>query len=112
MHVLADCQWNGLEPLPNAVRPWAAWPIRAFSRISEAIVERQQNGAKWRAIPAELVPSLFDPFRRVKHKRDGSKGLGLGLYITHEIIHAHRGNISVRSSESEGTRFTIVLPRK
>src|SRR3982751_5868383 len=34
----------------------AARPIREFRRTIEAIVWRQQNGAKWRAIPAELGP--------------------------------------------------------
>jgi transposase len=56
MAVLADHQWSVLEPLLNAARPWAARPIRQFRRTIEAIVWRQQNGAKWRAIPAELGP--------------------------------------------------------
>ena len=56
MRVLADRQWHVLEPLLNEIRPWAARPIRAFRRTIEAIVWRQQNGAKWRAIPAELGP--------------------------------------------------------
>ena len=56
MGVLADQQWSVLEPLLNEARPWAARPIRQFRRTIEAIVWRQQNGAKWRAIPAELGP--------------------------------------------------------
>ena len=56
MQVLADRQWDVLEPLLNEVRPWAARPIQAFRRTIEAIVWRQQNGAKWRSIPAELGP--------------------------------------------------------
>jgi transposase len=56
MRVLADRQWDVLEPLLNEVRPWAARPIREFRRTIEAIVWRQQNGAKWRSVPAELGP--------------------------------------------------------
>ena len=56
MAVLADHQWSVLEPLLNEARPRAARPIRHFRRTIEAIVWRQQNGAKWRAIPAELGP--------------------------------------------------------
>ena len=56
MGVLADQQWSVLEPLLNEARPWAARPIRQFRRTIEAIVWRQQNGAKWRAIPSELGP--------------------------------------------------------
>ena len=54
MGVLADQQWSVLEPLLNEARPWAARPIRQVRRTIEAIVWRQQNGAKWRAIPSEL----------------------------------------------------------
>src|SRR4051812_31505330 len=57
MAVLADHPWSVLEPLLNAARPWAARPIRQVRRTIEAIVRRQQNGAKWRAIPSELGPS-------------------------------------------------------
>ncbi|MCW5802087.1 MAG: HAMP domain-containing histidine kinase [Deltaproteobacteria bacterium] len=40
-----------------------------------------------------------------------SSGLGLGLYITQQIVLAHRGRIRVESDERAGTRFVIVLPR-
>jgi signal transduction histidine kinase len=64
-------------------------------------------------IPAERLPHIFDPFVR---GRDGSRasartGLGLGLYITHEIVKAHGGVVQVRSTESEGTCFWLNLPR-
>ena len=56
MQVMTDEQWSVLEPLLDAVRPRAPQPIRWFRRTIEAIVWRLQNGAKWRAIPAELGP--------------------------------------------------------
>jgi sigma-B regulation protein RsbU (phosphoserine phosphatase) len=64
-------------------------------------------------IPPERLPHIFDPFVR---GRDGSRtsartGLGLGLYITHEIVKAHGGVVRVRSTESEGTCFWLNLPR-
>ena len=62
-------------------------------------------------IPEALLPVLFDPFRSTKHKRDGSRGLGLGLYITEQIVRAHGGEIAVSSSESDGTTFRFQLPR-
>ena len=37
--------------------------------------------------------------------------LGLGLYIVDKIVSAHAGRVDVRSSETEGTTFTIRLPR-
>lgn len=36
----------------------------------------------------------------------------LGLYITRQIVLGHGGHIDVRSSEAEGTSFTVWLPRK
>ncbi len=38
------------------------------------------------------------------------RGLGLGLYITKEIVSAHGGRIEVESNVGEGTTFTVFLP--
>ncbi len=64
-------------------------------------------------IPAERLPYIFDPFvRGGEGARMGSRtGLGLGLYITHEIVKAHGGTVQVRSTEAEGTCFWLNLPR-
>jgi sigma-B regulation protein RsbU (phosphoserine phosphatase) len=44
---------------------------------------------------------------------DAEKGsMGLGLYIVREIVAAHGGSIEARSSEAEGTTFTVRLPRR
>ncbi len=63
-------------------------------------------------IPEEAQASIFDPFRR--GDRDGraakTTGLGLGLYISNEVIGAHRGTIELRSSLTEGTTFQVRLP--
>lgn len=64
------------------------------------------------AIPDEAVPGLFDPYCRGRERgSSGTRSLGLGLYIAREIVHGHRGRIEVRSSEAEGTTFTVVVPR-
>jgi len=63
------------------------------------------------AIPPDLLPHLFEPFRGLELKRERGGGLGLGLYITDQVVRAHRGEISVTSSEVAGTRFTLSLPR-
>jgi transposase len=56
MVVLTDAQWAVLEPLVEACRPHAKVPPSHLRRTVEAILWRCQNGAKWRAIPAELGP--------------------------------------------------------
>jgi signal transduction histidine kinase/PAS domain-containing protein len=62
-------------------------------------------------IQPELLPNLFDPFRRARHaKVGGTQGLGLGLFISKEIVKAHGGAIVVESTEA-GTLFAVILPR-
>ncbi|MFY3386727.1 hybrid sensor histidine kinase/response regulator [Paracidovorax sp. MALMAid1276] len=61
-------------------------------------------------IAPDLLPHLFDPFRG-RHREPGQhQGLGLGLFIAHQIVRAHRGRIEVQSTGGT-TRFTVELPR-
>src|SRR3954453_17443776 len=52
--MLADAHWMKLEPLIETCRPKGKTPPQDLRRTISAIVWRHQNGAKWRAIPAEL----------------------------------------------------------
>ena len=61
-------------------------------------------------IDRDDIEHIFDPFRR--GDRAASAGLGLGLYIVERIVHAHGGAIDVRSTEADGTTFTVRLPRR
>ncbi len=63
------------------------------------------------AIPEDMKPALFEPFRRGIPEDRSPRGLGLGLYIVQQIVHAHQGSIGVDSTEKEGTTFTVHLPR-
>ena len=63
-------------------------------------------------VAPEQLPFLFEPFRRTVVRRERSKGLGLGLYITQQIVGAHKGRIEVSSTAEQGTTFTVVLPRE
>ena len=56
MAVFVDAQWSAIEPLIEAVRPQTGRELSNLRRTVEAILWRMQNGAKWRAIPAELGP--------------------------------------------------------
>lgn len=58
-----------------------------------------------------LLPSIFEPFQTDGgHSRPGRRGLGLGLYITREIVLAHRGRIDVSTRGSQIV-FTMTFPR-
>jgi signal transduction histidine kinase len=63
------------------------------------------------AIPTALLPVLFEPFRRGVGTGAQPRGLGLGLYISREIVRAHEGTIEVESTREGGTVFTVRLPR-
>jgi signal transduction histidine kinase len=55
----------------------------------------------------EVQSKLFTPFFTTKPP---GKGTGLGLSIIYGIVKMHRGDISVRSQEGQGSEFTVVLP--
>ena len=54
--MLTDAQWTMLEPLVEACRPHAKVPPSHLRRTMSAILWRHENGAKWRALPADLGP--------------------------------------------------------
>jgi two-component system NtrC family sensor kinase len=70
------------------------------------LVECRDNG---KGIPAEHVKNIFKPFFTTKPV---GKGTGLGLYISHEIVKRHGGDVHVESREGEGSVFLIELPCK
>jgi PAS domain S-box-containing protein len=62
-------------------------------------------------IPKEALPHLFTKFFRVSGKLEqGSKGTGLGLYISKAIVEMHNGKIGVESEVGKGTTFSFSLP--
>ena len=54
---------------------------------------------------------IFDPYRRTTARSGRSKGLGLGLFITQQIVLAHGGRLDCRSTNEDGTTLTVLLPR-
>jgi signal transduction histidine kinase len=83
--------------------------IRAIRDGTEIQVSVSDTG---QGIPAEAVPHIFDRFYRADSARAGGDrhGAGLGLAIAQEIVAAHGGRISVRSSEGRGTGFVVHFP--
>jgi signal transduction histidine kinase len=76
---------------------------------SEAVEITVENSG---TIPADLLPRLFDPFRGAQRQTGRAEGLGLGLYIVHQIVLAHGGTVDVISGGGDNrTRFSVRIPR-
>lgn len=63
-------------------------------------------------IPKDKLEHLFDRYYRVDYSGVQYSGLGLGLYISAEIIKKHNGKIGVESELAKGSTFWFAVPRK
>ncbi|HXH99162.1 MAG TPA: HAMP domain-containing sensor histidine kinase [Sphingobacteriaceae bacterium] len=61
-------------------------------------------------ISSQKIPHLFDRYFRVDSSGSQYSGLGLGLYISSEIIKKHGGDIGVNSETGKGSTFWFTLP--
>jgi len=94
--------------ITNALRYGGRNPIqvRVYREGDEARVEVQDRGI---GISAENQKRIFQQFERVSAKTVVA-GLGLGLYISEQIVAAHGGSIVVESEINEGALFRVCLP--
>ncbi len=87
------------------------------SKTIKICIEQSSNHVKiavkdyGKGIPAEMLPHLFERFYRVDSGGHQYSGLGLGLYISSEIIKRHNGEIGAESEEGIGSTFWFKLPR-
>jgi signal transduction histidine kinase len=94
----------------NAVRhgtPGSPVNVRLTGDEQQVSVEVHNRGA----IPSELLPQLFEPFRSSRQNANRGDGLGLGLFIANAIARAHGGALQVDSGNG-ATMFRMVLPRR
>jgi signal transduction histidine kinase len=94
--------------LSNALRYGAKSPItvKVYSENGEARVEVRDFGI---GISEEDQQRIFQQFERVTAKH-AVAGLGLGLFISEQIVTAHGGTITVESRIGEGALFRVCLP--
>lgn len=82
--------------------------LKLIARPRRASIVVEDSGI---GIPEEDLPHIFERFYRVDRARSlASGGFGLGLAIAQQIIQAHDGRITVKSTADKGTTFQIILP--
>lgn len=88
-------------------------PIEVAARGNSESVSLSVH-SKGTPIATHALATVFDPLTRgeeEEQKKSSSTSLGLGLFISKEIVAAHGGKIDVTSTEEDGTTFVVWLPR-
>jgi len=94
--------------ISNAIKYGDGKPI-AISVASDAGIARFTIRDQGIGIAPEMQSKIFERFERAISSRQIT-GLGLGLYITRQIVVAHGGTIEVESRPGEGSTFVLTLP--
>jgi signal transduction histidine kinase len=101
--------------LSNAIKynepgGWIETEVRPGSDGQGGTLTVRNTGA---LVPAEAVPVLFEPFRRLGADRVAGKGgVGLGLAIVRSIVTAHQADLRARPRQAGGLEISIDLPGK
>jgi PAS domain S-box-containing protein len=80
--------------------------IQLQSQSDKVIISVQDQGP---GISSNHLKKIFDRFERVSDESSRIGGLGMGLYISRQIIHAHNGKIWAKSVIGQGACFIIEL---
>lgn len=81
--------------------------IRAYRHDGKARVAVTDHGI---GLSQEQTEKIFERFYRVEDKTFSTSGLGMGLYISSEIVNTHKGKIGVESELQKGSTFYFDLP--
>jgi signal transduction histidine kinase len=84
--------------------------ITLHQEAEEVIVHVQDRDA---GIAEGLLPHIFEPFQRlpqIETEAGTHPDLGLGLYLSQQVVERHGGHIEFQSSTEEGSTFSVVLP--
>jgi PAS domain S-box-containing protein len=94
--------------MSNAVKYGEGAPIAVSARRAEnqAVVSVKDHGI---GMSAEDLERVFERFERAAGKL-GNEGLGLGLWITKQILQAHGGTVLAESQPGKGSTFVLRLP--
>ncbi|MBI9033488.1 MAG: hypothetical protein JEZ03_03345 [Bacteroidales bacterium] len=96
--VLINMVLNAIDAVKQQVNP----EIKLLAFLNPAgrlLIEIKDNGT---GIKPDIIDKIFMPFFTSK-----SHGSGIGLSLSRQIMHIHKGNIGVKSRPNEGTVFTL-----
>jgi signal transduction histidine kinase len=93
--------------------------VKYASESKEIVVEVQELDDKvnisvidfGQGIPKDKIPFLFNSYYQIEKAEKNIQGLGLGLYISAEIMKKHKGEIGVDSEMGKGSTFWFTLPK-
>ncbi len=101
--VLINLLSNAIKYSPQAEKVF----IDVQQEKGEIKVAIKDNGI---GIPARHLEKIFDRYYRVEEHAIQFQGLGIGLYISYEIIQRHHGKLCVESEPGKGSTFYFTLP--
>ena len=81
--------------------------IRTIQQPDSAGFEITNTGP---SVPAEQIPTLFEPFARAEQRLNSSEGVGLGLPIANTIALAHNAIITARPRAGGGLKLSVAIP--
>jgi two-component system CheB/CheR fusion protein len=96
--VLVNLVHNAVDAMPQG----GTLTLQGRRQAATVSLAVQDTGS---GIPPEHLPQIFEPLHTTK-----PGGTGLGLYIVHEVVAAHGGQVAVQSTVGAGTTFTLTLP--
>ncbi len=95
--------------LSNAIKYTPEGTVSVEASVQDSRVAIVVSDTGIGIAPAEQE-RIFEPFYRSRRDKRFPQGMGLGLSIARDLVHAHGGRLEVESTPEQGSRFTIFLP--